>query len=272
MALLGDAISFASALVGKQSVVEIHVEFKTFNKDGILAIVFSSHDIALTTAMMTNSLIVIFSFGRPSVNLIQGTIEKLWGITGVVRVTLFYARHVLVDLDSEKDVVATLSRESLHVKCSYYKIQRWFIHFDPKKESPIVSIQIQLPHFKVCFCHSNFLKPVMNNLIGGNFVRLDHPTQSHSRPSTARMCIEIDLTKSYPKVIWIGLSKSEGWSQKVIYEKMHVLCSHCYLQGHKVADCLKIKKAEIKEGKKKMVTSSPHKPLMRKVRIVINDS
>ncbi|KAI0511114.1 hypothetical protein KFK09_011737 [Dendrobium nobile] len=61
-------------------------------------------------------------------------------------------------------------------------------------------------------------------------------TANRSRPSVARVLVEIDITKKHPKEIWIGSDKC-GYLQKVDYEKVLDFCLHCKIHGHAIQEC-----------------------------------
>ncbi|KAF8388502.1 hypothetical protein HHK36_027175 [Tetracentron sinense] len=64
-------------------------------------------------------------------------------------------------------------------------------------------------------------------------LKLDGATKSFSRPSVARVCIEIDLLKTDPDRFWLGLGDHSRW-QFVEYEKKFQFCLRCKKLGHNV--------------------------------------
>lgn len=67
-------------------------------------------------------------------------------------------------------------------------------------------------------------------------MKMDTATAELTRPSVARMCIEMDLLKKIPGRIWIGCGETGYW-QKVTYEKVPKYCVKCYKQGHDSSEC-----------------------------------
>lgn len=59
-----------------------------------------------------------------------------------------------------------------------------------------------------------------------------------SRPSVARVCVEVDLLKDLPKRIWLGVDDS-GFFQRVTYEDLPNYCTQCCKIGHSVQQCRK---------------------------------
>ncbi|KAF6137671.1 hypothetical protein GIB67_023605 [Kingdonia uniflora] len=89
-----DANNFFVVVVGgKPFLPDLDICFKIFSKDGILTISLSHHDVVLAKAAFSNTLIRMFSAGRPPLDDIQRTIKLLWGTTGSVNAGLFDPRH-----------------------------------------------------------------------------------------------------------------------------------------------------------------------------------
>lgn len=71
---------------------------------------------------------------------------------------------------------------------------------------------------------------------------MDHPTTAMARPSIARMCVEIDLSKELPKRIGVKVKGVMVW-QKIVYENKLLYCSNCRMQGHNTMKCRRYKSA-----------------------------
>ena len=63
-------------------------------------------------------------------------------------------------------------------------------------------------------------------------IRIDSYTESGTRGSYARLCLQIDLTKPLITTIRVGRLK-----QKVMYEGISLLCFSCGRIGHKADNC-----------------------------------
>ncbi|VFQ63987.1 unnamed protein product [Cuscuta campestris] len=102
----------------------------------------------------------------------------------------------------------------------------------------------------------------------GQPMTIDAATTTFSRPSLARVCVELDLTKDNPKVPFgtrnsnygIGIEdfnfNSSVWHifQKVIYEELKAFCTTCKKTGHSNSDRKKV-------GKKTLNEKNPQIPL-----------
>ncbi|KAI0491773.1 hypothetical protein KFK09_026033 [Dendrobium nobile] len=66
-------------------------------------------------------------------------------------------------------------------------------------------------------------------------LQTDQATASCTRPSVARILLEIDISKNHPKEIWVG-SKAFGYMQKVEFDNITDFCPQCKMHGHAQKD------------------------------------
>ncbi|VFQ90153.1 unnamed protein product [Cuscuta campestris] len=65
---------------------------------------------------------------------------------------------------------------------------------------------------------------------------IDTATAAFNRPSLARVCVELDLSKENPRKIHI-LDGDRHVFQEVIYEDLKAFCSKCKKTGHSLSEC-----------------------------------
>ncbi|VFQ87100.1 unnamed protein product [Cuscuta campestris] len=65
---------------------------------------------------------------------------------------------------------------------------------------------------------------------------IDTATATFNRPSLARVCVELDLSKENPRKIHI-LDGDRHVFQEVIYEDLKAFCSKCKKTGHSLSEC-----------------------------------
>ncbi|CAI9112272.1 OLC1v1012692C1 [Oldenlandia corymbosa var. corymbosa] len=70
----------------------------------------------------------------------------------------------------------------------------------------------------------------------GKPLKIDVPTLNMSRPSVARVCVEVDLLKDLPKQIRLGV-EGNTYFQAVTYENLPEYCTECSKIGHSVKNC-----------------------------------
>ncbi|PKU81711.1 hypothetical protein MA16_Dca023769 [Dendrobium catenatum] len=117
------------------------------------------------------------------------------------------------------------------------RVLKWTPFFDIKEESPIVPIWISFPNLRLHFFNSTVLHALGS--IFGRPLQTDQATASRTRPSVARVLVEVDISLTHPKEVWVG-SKAYGYLQKAEFEKIPEFCSHCKMHGHAKMDCFKL--------------------------------
>ncbi|CAI9115322.1 OLC1v1016196C1 [Oldenlandia corymbosa var. corymbosa] len=70
----------------------------------------------------------------------------------------------------------------------------------------------------------------------GKSLKVDTLTLNMLRPSVARLCVEVDLTKDFPRSVKI-VKKGKKHEQQFTYEHIPSYCSKCCKIGHKEEDC-----------------------------------
>ncbi|PKU87424.1 hypothetical protein MA16_Dca008520 [Dendrobium catenatum] len=129
------------------------------------------------------------------------------------------------------------------------RLLKWTPDFDVHHESPIVPVWVSFPNLRLHFFNSQVLFGLASIL--GRPLQTDQATASVSRPSVARILVEVDISKKFPNEIWLG-SELNGYFQKVEFENFPIFCMHCKMHGHNMNDCfklhpnLKISKEQIK--------------------------
>ncbi|KAI0495921.1 hypothetical protein KFK09_022228 [Dendrobium nobile] len=117
------------------------------------------------------------------------------------------------------------------------RVLKWTPFFDIKEESPIVPIWISFPNLRLHFFNSKVLHALGS--IFGRPLQTDQATASKTRPSVARVLVEVDISKKHPKEVWVG-SKAYGYMQKAEFERVPEFCNHCKMHGHAVTECFKL--------------------------------
>ncbi|KAH0465721.1 hypothetical protein IEQ34_005824 [Dendrobium chrysotoxum] len=85
-------------------------------------------------------------------------------------------------------------------------------------------------------------------------------TASRSRPYVARVHVELDISKKYPKGIWVGF-ESLGYIQKVELENILFFCNHYKIHDHATNECFilhpKLRKEKAKDIGNNMLLNVP---------------
>ncbi|KAH0460782.1 hypothetical protein IEQ34_008357 [Dendrobium chrysotoxum] len=97
-------------------------------------------------------------------------------------------------------------------------------------------------------------------ILFGRPLKVDNATPVGSRPSLARVMVELDITKKYPKKVWLGLDKF-GHIQSVEMEAFHPFCDHCKALGHTVGNEIGAVENVVVDGNVGTVSSNPLCPI-----------
>ncbi|KAL9670046.1 hypothetical protein QQ045_007597 [Rhodiola kirilowii] len=165
-----------------------------------------------------------------------------WKIKG--RVTIFSNwddRHVVIILDSEKDVNEVLTNPLRRVGHTMFRLFRWTPDYNPKKESTTVTKWIRFPGLPM----EMFDRAVLRSIVSSFVVFLDYDARTKEMESLsfARACVELDVTRSVPSSVWINLPDDKGFFQEIVVEGDLRYCSKCKIHGHELATCRKVNKA-----------------------------
>ncbi|KAF6157059.1 hypothetical protein GIB67_041520 [Kingdonia uniflora] len=198
-------VSIASKKV-KPALEEFKPETRILSKDGMPVISFSPSNLNKAAAAFNTTLIMSFLAGKPQFDDITRIIESNWGLLKVPKVVVLDFKHIMVRMTSEKDVTRVLSRESRQIKGFFLRLARWTIDFDPNKDSPFAPLWVQFLGLKL-YLQNNGIVKEMTGLIG-KYLITDTPMLSLSRPSTARVCVKVNLTKDLPTKAGLALTKS----------------------------------------------------------------
>lgn len=119
------------------------------------------------------------------------------------------------------------------------KIQKWTTKFKPEEDTTLTSVWINLPdlpwHFYKWAALCRIVSPI------GIPIVMDKATLSKTRPTTAKMRVEIDLTKTLVHEVAVEIRNSiwemEVFIQKIEYETIPLFCFHCKIQGYFNENC-----------------------------------
>lgn len=149
-------------------------------------------------------------------------------------------RTLLVRFEHASDMVMALSRDQTSIGDDTFKVFRWAHCMNGDFDAAITPVWIALPQLQDRCWFPKFFVEAGNSI--GTFLRVDHPTAAMARPSVARMCVEIDLSKELPKRIGVKVKGVMEW-QKIVYQNMPSYCSNCRMQGHSTIKCRRFRPA-----------------------------
>ncbi|KAF8390845.1 hypothetical protein HHK36_023144 [Tetracentron sinense] len=248
-------LSFA-AVVGRQKQDAEHHQAtipikKPATYKGEPALFFSEDETKLLAAPHRLSLVAKCSYGRPSLDVIKTFMKKSAGIRLAFSVGILDSRHLLFRFSSEEDYLMIWIKEVIYINGFLFRFFKWTPSFVSGVEPSIVPIWVSFPNLPLHLFNDSAIRSIGS--IIGKVLKLDGATQSFSRPSVARACIEVDLLKQNPERFWLGIGDQGRW-QAIEYEKTFLFCKNCKKLGHGLHNCSagknkgKIRHAENNKG------------------------
>ncbi|KAI0514248.1 hypothetical protein KFK09_010283 [Dendrobium nobile] len=222
--------SFLEALAGSTSSFP-DLRPSTFR--GLPSLWVSDEEIRELAAPFRFSLVGFFPSKRPPLDAIRKFFFNL-KLNGEVSVTVLDSTHILIKLSNDLDYCRVFCHRSYFVFNCFMKLTKWSPCLDIRVESPIIPIWISFPHLRPHFFSPRILFGLGE--LFGKPLKIDGATSAGSRPSNARVLVELDVTKTYPKQVWLG-SDSLGYVQEVVLDEFPQFCDVCKCLGHFTGKC-----------------------------------
>lgn len=243
--------SFHEALAGSCDKASRFPELKPSSYRGMPAVIISREEIEELAAPFEFSLVGKFPLKRPSLTAIRQFFYNL-ELSAGFSVSVLDSRHVLIKLLNDLDFSRVFAHRSYYVFNCLMKLLKWSPKFDVKEESPIISIWISFPDLRPHLTTHRILHVL--GLIFGKPLQIDQAIAAGTRPSVAKVLVELDITKQCPKNVWLG-DDEYGYIQKIEFGDFLVFCSHCKMHWHSVIECY-VAHPHIKKDKEKMLDAA----------------
>ncbi|WMV38372.1 hypothetical protein MTR67_031757 [Solanum verrucosum] len=183
------------------------------------------HDILTDTCRWT--IIGKFSRTRPAIDIIRAEFNNIIQLKGTVKIGAFDLKHVFIDVEYEEDYESLSSRNYIHLEGDcIMQLQKWTPFFKPAKRNSIAPVWITLPDLSWQFFEWDALCRIVNPI--GYPLIMDKATSTNSRPTTAKLRVELDLAKPRIREVAVEIRNAEGgferFTQKVEYEDLPEFC------------------------------------------------
>ncbi|KAH0736057.1 hypothetical protein KY285_011764 [Solanum tuberosum] len=225
---------------------------KHTTKQGQPAVIYDMDDYMNKLAVDCKyTLIGKFSTTMPKVELIRKSFIMQTQLNGGVNIAHYNARHVFIDLENELDYNTVWTQQRMTIEGKLMRIQTWTPNFRPEEETPIAPIWVLLPGLPWHCFKKEFITPLLESV--GKVLYLDTASIKRTRASMAKVKVQVDLTKTRPRHVWIGLDDDDltiGRWQSIEYENIPPYCAYCRHQGHTIDECnFKTRDEEFKRRK-----------------------
>lgn len=201
---------------------------------GMPCVSFTENDIEILARRYRFALVGKFASGRPSMAALRKAFDTI-GFGGSFSLGLLDHKHVLIRFHREEDFQRCWLRRSWAIHDFTMRVFKWTPEFRPDLETPIVPIWITFEGLPI-YLHDKHALFSIANLIGTP-LKVDSSTLLLNRPSVARVCIELDVSKDLPRTVWINNGSRGGFAQPVSYENLPSYCIRCKRFGHDLETC-----------------------------------
>nr|XP_009758915.1 PREDICTED: uncharacterized protein LOC104211540 isoform X1 [Nicotiana sylvestris] len=219
--------------------------------NGMPAVIFKAKDYYGVMAEECKLTVVgKFLRTRPKIEVIRAVFMENFSLKGTVKFGAYDRRSVFIDFSDEQDCKNFYFRRALKINGFQMWLEMWTPDFRPDHDSPIVPVWFLLPEL-LFHCHSwHYAKQVLKPV--GKPLSMDVATFGRTRPSTAKVRVDIDLTKPQETSVYVGQEEEtnplKGFTEKIEYEHVPKYCKHCKLIGHSLVQCrAAIKKKSVEE-------------------------
>ncbi|KAK4338781.1 hypothetical protein RND71_040243 [Anisodus tanguticus] len=194
---------------------------------------------------LQHSVVGKFSHGWPEIHYLRMEIPKQCELKAEVKIGLLCNRHVLIRCSLFEDYVTLMSKPCFLIQENrkYHPMRtfKWEPWFSAEEETSIAHTWISFPGLAPNFYHETHLFSFA--VAAGKPLAIDVATKNKSRPSCARVKVEIDLLKEHPTKFQIRVGVGEKATSKWYpyrYDFLPKYCTHCKLQGHDMNGCWKV--------------------------------
>uniref|UniRef100_M1CC63 DUF4283 domain-containing protein n=1 Tax=Solanum tuberosum TaxID=4113 RepID=M1CC63_SOLTU len=190
------------------------------------------------------ALVAKFSYGRSDMIDLRKSFTRHFAIKGDCNLGLLDHRHVLVRLSNREDFVEVYSRAVSFITMTekgvnnqyQCRIQRWTPWFNPKEETSIALAWTFFPSLSTQMFAREALFSLASSI--GTPLQVDKAKTGKSRPSVARVKVEVNLLSSLPDRVRMFFKDEKNGVvkevlQKIVYDKLPSYCTTCKHQGHK---------------------------------------
>ncbi|GAA0162286.1 hypothetical protein LIER_39384 [Lithospermum erythrorhizon] len=189
---------------------------------------------------MKHVLVSKFFHGSPTIAIIKEFFIPL-KIKGAYNISLYDAKHLIIECDLLEDYTRLWVRLIWFVKTYPMRIFKWTVDFDSTKESPLKPVWAYFPGLPIYLYEEECLLSVANLI--GKPLRIDSLNTNRVKLYVASVCVELDVSKPLVDEVWVSfedddhLDNNEGFWQRVEYDETLKYCSKCFYMGHSLEDC-----------------------------------
>lgn len=188
------------------------------------------------------TLIARFVKERPSLDAIRARLGAMLRIEGEIQIGSLNRQSIMMRFDSESDYKKAWQRGQVVIDGAKAWITKWTPDWCATRDSPNVLAWIELPNLPLHLFNFQSISYICSPI--GRAIDLDAATDRKSRPSVAKVRLEIYASKPRLDGIWIEIVNGGGlvrrfW-QRIEYDRSPWYCAECGRFGHEKVNCWKL--------------------------------
>lgn len=159
--------------------------------------------------------------------------------------------NVFMDFTTDEDFNTIWKKRVIEIEGLQMWLQKWSLDFKPEEDLPIAPILVLLPQLPFHMHTWHYVKQIASAI--GTPLEMDTATRGRTRPSMAKVRVEVDLLKPVLSSVWVRdedvNSPLKGFTQKIEYGGVPKYCRHCKKMGHSLIESRVVEKQKLAEKK-----------------------
>nr|GMC92347.1 TMV resistance protein N-like [Ipomoea batatas] len=179
---------------------------------------------------------------RPSLDTIRAKISSVLRLDGIVQIGFLSRHSIMLRFELESDFKKARIQGQITIDGAKAWFTRWTADWCESRDSPLALVWIELPNLPLHLFNFESITRICAPI--GRAIDLDSATCRRSRPSVAKVRLEIDVSKPMIDKIRIeivngygGNGGAKGLWQRIVYGRMPRFCIECGRFGHVRLNC-----------------------------------
>ncbi|KAG5631507.1 hypothetical protein H5410_003224 [Solanum commersonii] len=186
--------------------------------EGKPVVPFSKQENDLLAEICKLTIIGKFMRIRPSIEKIREDFSKNIPIKGSAKIGAYNMYHVFIDFDLEEDHINVYGQNFLNICNTQMKLLKWTPNFKPEAKTTLAPVWVNLPDQRWHFFEWEALCRTVAPI--GVPIITDKASFSKTRPTIAKIKVEVDLTKTMVTEIQIKVKGHKDDSCRMLHPKL----------------------------------------------------
>ncbi|VFQ84578.1 unnamed protein product [Cuscuta campestris] len=155
---------------------------------------------------------------RPPLLVVKNFLTRL-GFSGGFTVGELFTNNFLINFEQDEDYQRFFYRKVWTIGKDTMSVTKWSLTLTQEEDSPIVPVWISIPNLPIHLHHQSALFSIASML--GTPLKMDNATLNFSRPKLARVCVEVDVSKTLHQRIHVKHNDTD-----LFFQEKFILLDH----------------------------------------------